>query len=765
MDGWIEDLAAYAASGLRPVEGKISAQGLSADVEILTDRWGVPHVYADSEDDVYFAQGWLHATERLWQVEFTRRVAQGRLAEILGEPVLPLDRFFRTVGLERSANSFLSRTDELTARIADSYHRGFVEGARSSVKPVEYLFLDLEPSVPSSVEETIVGTSSIALLMAFLLSPNWEFELIRMWISQAVGPEKAAILAPFVGAESPMVTAPGPLFPSMVKQMFEVIAEAGKAPGIGSNNWVLDGSRTTTGKPLLCNDPHLKLNMPSIWMQMHLCCPSFQVTGVGIPGLPGISIGHNGTAAWGFTNTQADVADLYLERLSEDGTSYEFAGEWHEVSTITESIAVRHAPEPVEHEVKLTRHGPLLTSTVEGTIDIKVNEGSITAPLALKWIHHEIPISQRSLDGFSKARSFEEFREAARHWPIAGQNMVYADVDGHIGYQFTGTVPVRAPGVVTGGPLPGWTGEHEWVGVIDFDELPSVLDPESGYIATANNRIVGMDYPHHLTDDWEPPHRIRRIVALINEKERLSHEDMRSMQNDTYSPIAEGILPYLLSADPESGAAQKLRGWDGHLDAGSEAAAIFQIWVTNIADRLFADLLGDRLYDVYFRNRAWTTLWAFDAIRSIFENPAGWTDDLEELIASAAPEPEGKTWGQMHTVHFQHPIASAMPPLDELLSAGPYEVPGGDDTVNRGVFNPAEGYRDSATASYRQIIDLADLDSSVSVITTGNSGNPASPHYRDQAELWASGEYHPMPFSRDAVESASEGRLLLVPQS
>ena len=763
MDEWVEQLATYASSALRPVEGKVSLKGLATDVEVITDKWGVPHVYADSTDDLYFAQGYLHATERLWQVEFTTRAAQGRLAEILGEMVVPLDRFFRTIGIGRTAKRFLPETDDLTRSIAKPYYEGFMAGASSLPKPVEYLFLDLEPTLPSSLDEAIEGTSSIALLMAFLLSPNWEFELLRLWIADAVGPEKAAILAPFMGAESPTATALGDGFGSMVKSLFDLLGQAGKVPGIGSNNWVVHGSRTTTGKPLLANDPHLKLNMPSIWMQMHLSCPEFEVSGVGIPGLPGISIGHNRNVAWGFTNTQADVSDLYLERLDESGTKYEFAGEWHDVTTIRESISVRHSPDPVLHEVKVTRHGPLLTSTVEGTINITVNEGSVKHPLALRWIHHDMPITQKALDGFCRARNFQEFREAARHWPIAGQNMVFADVEGNIGYQFTGTVPVRAPGVVPGTPLPAWTGLHEWVGTVPFDELPSVFNPPSGFFATANNRMVGMEYPHYLTNDWEPPYRIRRIVALLNEKLLLDHEDMARIQNDSYSGIAEALLPYLLSVDANGDAFRKVQEWDGHLDADSEGAAVFQAWVTNIADRLFREALGDHLFDLYFQNRAWTTLWGFDAIRDIFANPAGWTDDLDALIVDSLPDDDSRTWGQMHTVSFQHPIASAMPPLDELLSAGPYEVSGGDDTINRGVFNPAEGYRDTATASYRQIIDLANFDNSTSVITTGNSGNPASPHYKDQADMWATGKYHPMPFSREAVEAASEGRLLLTP--
>ncbi len=782
MEDWVEGLQQLAAASLRPLDGKLAAAGLGSDVEVITDRWGVPHIYASSLDDLYFAQGYIHACERLWQIDFTRRLAQGRLSEILGEGVLPIDRFFRTLGLGRTAKSWMDSLDDDTVRIAGPYSEGFIAGAASLPAPIEYQILSLEPELKLNSGDVTNNVLSIALLMAFALSPNWDFELLRLWLTRALGPDRARELSPFVQAESSFSDS-SKVYANLVANLTAAAGAAGKIPGVGSNNWVVSGAKSVTGKPLLANDPHLKIQMPGIWMEMHLCCPELDVAGATLPGTPGVILGHNRRIAWGFTNTQADVADLYLEKLSEDGLSYEYEGQMVPLEIINEPIKVRYEPEPRAHQVRATRHGPLLTSTLFGTINPEARE-NIGDALAFRWVHYDLVASLRSTEGLNKASNWDEFRAAAGLWTSPGQNMIYADVDGNIGYQFTGSVPVRS-GHAGDVPAPGWTGKHEWTGMVPFDELPNDYNPAAGFVATANNRVIDSDYPHHLTNDWEPPYRIRRIVDLLTEKETLSIEDFKRIQNDSYSGIAEELLPFFLDIAPSANAAgvfSLVQGWDRHMQADSAGAAIFAVWVSKVAEALFSKHLGDELFPSYFGTRAWTTLWGFDVIRSILSGPDAWwlggdgshdsaardkligsclDEAVADLTTRLGPDPAAWRWGQLHRVVFRHPLALAMPPLDELMSAGPYEVAGGDDTINRGVFNPGEDYMDSATASYRQIIDLADFDRSLSVITSGNSGNPSSPHYRDQSELWAKGEYHPMPFSRAAVEKAASGRLIL----
>lgn len=789
MDDWLTPLAEHARRALRPIDGKLEAVGLHSEVEVLTDTWGVPHVFASSLDDLYFAQGYLHAAERLWQVELTTRLAQGRLSEILGELTLPLDRFFRTLLIGRKAREFVGRMDDTTRRILGPYDRGFRAGAEAFPRPVEYEILQVDPEIPRSFEEAGLSAFSIAMLMAFTLSANWELELLRYRIAQVAGPNVARRLTPFVGAEPPSVVPASKEFAGIVRDLTDLASRAGRAAGIGSNNWVVSGDKSTTGKPLLANDPHLKIQTPAIWMEMHLSSPEMNVAGVSLPGVPGVILGHNEGIAWGFTNTGADNEDLYLERLSEDAGSYLFRGEWHPVEVISEEIQVRNEPDSRIHDVRVTRHGPLITSVMQGTVNTVVKENVVGDAMAFRWVHHDVVPSLAPIEDMNRATGWDEFREAVRKWPSPGQNMVYADVDGNIGYQFTGQVPVRPPGVSGTVPLPGWTGEHEWQGTIPFDDLPTAFNPDCGYIATANNRMVDLDYPHYVTHDWEPNFRIKRIVELLTAREKHSAEDFARIQMDTNSGIAADLLPLLLRQanggdQPTSAALQRLQEWDLQMTPGSVGASIFAVWVTKIADALFKEKLGEELYDSYFRVRGWTTLWAYECMREVMENPeqfwvGGDGADNQAALRSLAIEalesalgelesrfgknPDEWRWGRLHQIHFRHPIATALPALDELLSIGPFEAPGADDTVNRGVFNPGEDYSVGAISSYRQIIDLADFDRSMAVITTGNSGNPASPHYRDQAGMWLEGRYHEMPFSRPAVEESCIGTLRLLP--
>lgn len=787
MEDWVRALGEYAGTALRPAEGRVALAGLAREVEILTDRWGVPHVYAASAADAYAAQGYLHAAERLWQIDFMRRAALGRLSEVVGPPGLPLDRFFRTIGLGRMARAGVRGIDASSRGIAEPYFAGFRAALSTLPRPAEYQLLDLEPDFGSSLEEAMELAVAISLLMSFSLSPNWPFELLRAELAARLGPERARELAPLVGAEPPAFVPSSPGFPGTARALRDAAYRAGVRPGVGSNNWVVAGSKSATGKPLLANDPHLLVQMPAIWMEMHLACPEMEVAGVTLPGLPGVAIGHNRRIAWGFTNTQADVSDLYVERLSEDRSTYLFKGAWRKVKRIREKIRVRGEPRPLVHEVLETRHGPLITATFAGGTSPEVIEGRITEHVALRWIQRDVVPTLRAIELLNRAGSWEEFREAARAWPIAGQNMIYADVDGDIGYQFSGVVPIRAngEGVV---PVPGWTGECEWTGTIPFEDLPSVLNPPQGFVATANHRVVDLDYPYTVTHDWEMGYRVRRIVAMLTAKERLDHQDFKAMHFDTFSGLAADLVPLMLQAEVsgerETEALKRLETWDLRLDADSVAAAVFHAWFACISEALFASKLGPQLWDEYYPRKAWTTNWAYDAAREILADPqAFWVGgdgttneaerdrmlgrtletacrDLEERLGSDLGE---WRWGRLHRVRFRHVLANAIPPLDELLSSGPFEVGGGDDTVNRGVIAAAEGFADAAIASWRQIIDLADFDRSLGVITTGNSGNPASHHYRDQSDLWARGEYHPLPFSRAAVEAASEARLVLAP--
>ncbi|MCA1831847.1 MAG: penicillin acylase family protein, partial [Actinobacteria bacterium] len=682
MEEWVAALKESAAAGVRPIDGTIALEGFPGEVTITTDQWGVPHVAAPDRETLYAAQGYLHATERLWQIEFTSRIAQGRLSELVGEPGWGLDRFFRTIGLARLAKEKAAALDDRSRGISRSYFAGFTAGARSLPSPVEYQILAAEPEM-LDLEGAIERAVAFSLLVTFGLSLNWSVELLRFQIASELGPERTMALAPFMGFTPPAAVPPNRNDRGAIAEILATARRGGAGiHGAGSNNWVLSGRRTTTGMPLLCNDPHLLVQMPAIWMEMHLRCPDLNVTGVSLPGLPGIIIGHNDRVAWGFTNTGADVSDLYLERLSEDGRTVEYDGKNVPVQIIEEHVNVRNEAAPRVHEVRVTRHGPILTDLLVGATDPQTRADAIGAPLALRWVHADAPTSFAPVEALNEAHDWESFRAAAFNWPASGQNMVYADVDGHIGYQFTGTIPIRKKGAGVA-PLPGWEPSYEWAGTLDPAELPFAFDPDHGFLATANNRVVDLDYPHYLTNDWEPAHRIRRISDVLSGKEKHSPDDLAALQADTHSGIADELIPLLTGAKTtgHARAAHKmLAEWDRRMDAGSAPAALFGLWLDELAKLLFKEELGPELFDFYHTSKSWVATFSTEATIDHLRTHARKTTLIDESLEAAwrnavarfGEDTGAWRWGVLHRVTFVHTIGRALPPLAAMFNAGPY---------------------------------------------------------------------------------------------
>lgn len=779
MADWVEQLKEAARAALPPVEGEVAVTGLREPVEVIRDRWGVPHIYAASLDDLFLAQGFVVASERLFQIDLALRMSNGRLATMFADLTLPMDRFVRTVGWNRSGAKVAATYDDLSRRMLASYR----DGARAWLEqmpapPVEYAFLGLEPWIP----DDDAPWAAAAVFMAWGLSGNWDGELLRAEIAERLGWETMLRLFPDLPAVPPEVFAGSR---DGRRSALELLTNAPPQPrGQGSNNWVVDGSRTATGKPLLANDPHLTVAMPSVWFEVHLSCPEYEASGVALPFAPGVVIGHTAHHAWGFTNVTGDVQDLYLERLSDDGTRALYEGEWQPLTVHHEEIAVRGRDEPIALDVRETRHGPILDSYVVGIANPHVVEGGIKETYALRWVGSERAIQPSALIRMAQAAEFGAFREAVRDWDCPGQNMVYADVDGTIGYQCTGLYPVRRKGDGTL-PVPGWTSEHEWDGWIPFDELPWSVNPPSGYLATANNRIHDDSYPHLIGKDFLPPFRARRIVEMLTATAEHSRETFARMHMDTVSIPASDILPLLLEIEPETDdqkeALAHLEEWDGDLAADSVAAAIYQVWSKHIARETLLPKLGDELFVHYYGRREWTNAFQFQVLPSILAYPtATWfgedgraaRDDvlrraldgaIDELTTRLGDDPAAWRWGALHKAAFAHPLA-LVPDLAELLTGGVVEVGGDEQTVHQGAFEPGEGYDVAVLPSWRQIVDLADIDASVGVHTTGQSGNPVSPHWNDLVPLWAAGAYHPLPFTRPAVEAAADATLTLTPR-
>ena len=771
----------------RPVrKGRLRLKGLREPVEIIRDRWDVPHIYAKSREDVFFAQGYIHAQERLWQMDFNRRLTAGRLSEILGSDAVPLDRWMRVIGLRRVAEKGLFKPDEETQSILNSYCAGVNAFIANGSLPVEFLLLDCKPEA-WSLFDAIAWTK----MMAWDLSGNWDTEILRAHLIDRLGLGKAVELEPSYLQDWPRVVPPGVSYSCIGDVALQRAAEARRftgpasQEGLGSNNWVLSGARTTTGKPLLANDMHLVMSIPAIWYENHLVGGDMNVTGISFPGVPGVIAGHNQRVAWGYTNGFSDVQDLYMEHLrrkEDGGVQYEFRGEWLEAEVIREEIKVRNAP-PEHEEVIITRHGPILNSLAP--------DFSGEQPLALRWTALEADNLLTCIPHMNSARNCNEFREGLRNWSVPSQNVVSADVDGNIGYSLPGKLPMRAKGDGRV-PVPGWTGEYEWLGYVPFEELPHQYNPPQGYVASANNRVAGDDYPHWIGYDHCTGNRAERIVELIETRDRLGVEDIRRMHVDQVSPAARRIAAHLslLHCDDAEldGILEQMRTWDGTLAVDSPQAAVYEVFVRKIIRHLLDGKLGDQA-ELYAgkgctpvlregntmgeHSRAWLINILGNPASPWFDLGDGLTrdehlrlvlrDTVDFLKTTCGPKIEDWAWGKLHSITFNHTLGSVKP-LDRFFNRGPYPLGGDGETIWAGsatLFDLSD--KSIVGPPFRMIADLSDWNKSLGMLVPGQSGHPASRSYDSSIQGWLKGEYHPMLFDREAVTGATEAVLALEP--
>ncbi len=742
MSDLIEQLRAVAASALQPVEGELNAPGLREPVEVLRDTWGVPYISAASLDDLWFAQGFVTAGERLFQMDLALRAANGRLSEIFADRTLADDRFARVVGFNQTGAKIAAAYDDDSRAMVTR----FVEGAFAWIeqmpsKPVEYVLLDIEPGLPRDE----ASWAATAVYLAWQLSGNANEELLRARIAEELGPDAVGRLMPPLPADDPAIAA-GALAGRLLDAM------PPKRGGLGSNDWVVDGSMTTTGKPLLANDPHLEATQPGAWLEMGLRAPGYEARGVAFPFAPGIILGATPHHAWGVTNVTGDVQDLYLERLNEDRTAALHDDEWEQLIVHHEEIAVRGSNDPVLVDVLVTRHGPILECFVVG--EGEVDYVPLSETYALRWTGHDRTISPSGFVRAAQARNFGEFREAVFTVECPGQNFVYADVEGNIGYQCTGAFPIRRSGDGTA-PVPGWTDEHEWDGYIPASELPWAENPDRGFLVTANNRMHGPDYPHLIGSDFHTPFRARRITERLRDETPHDVDSFARIQIDTVSLAARELLPKLASVEPRTDrqrdALELLTAWNADMAADSAPASLYNAWIAEIAH----SMLGEHpFFDHYIAARETFVCLALPLIPL---EPDLLLATLDRALATS-PGP----WGQMHTLKLTHPLGR-MPGLEPLFVAAEFPAGGDEQTILQGGFDAREGFSPAVIPSWRAVWDLSDLDNSVTVLPAGVSGNPASPHWNDQSTLYAAGRTHPAPVSRPAVETAAVSALRLLP--
>ena len=787
----VAGLAAYRFEGMPQSDGELTLTGLVAPVRVVRDVHGIPHVFAASERDALFALGLLHAQDRLWQLEMNRRIVGGRLAEILGPAALGTDRFLRTIGVRRNAERIAARLDETTRAGLQAYADGVNAGIGITRREPwklspEFLILGVRPQ-DWTVEDTI-GWST---MMAWDLSGNHATELLRFALSQRLATGQVAQL---------LETDPPQALPDLV-QLYKGLDRApvaqllesmppGNVEGIGSNNWVVDGRHSSSGKPLLANDPHLGLNAPALWYFAHLSAPGLDVIGATLPGLPTVVLGRNQRIAWGFTNTGPDTQDLYLERIdSADASRYATPDGSASFVVRNETIRVK-GEQDVVLRVRETRHGPVI-SDVHADLKRALDDHRLDARyvLAFRWTALSADdTTVRAGLGINKAANWDEFVGALRQFAAPQQNIVFADLDGNIGFIAPGRVPLRKPenDLMGLAPAPGWDARYDWNGFIPFDELPRTYRPADGTLVTANQNILPPGYPYFVSAEFTLPYRHDRIRERLAARERHDVESFQSIQSDVMSKAVVELLPTLRRANPASELARvalaRINAWDGQMAAGAPEPLIATAWIDRLRRLVFVDEVGEKLFPLLERQRGRSAAlvraltvpdrakWCDDVTTPAVESCGAMVDRaLEEAVADLraryGDDLGSWRWGDAHVAVSEHRPFSRQALLAKLFEI---RTPSGGDTntVNVGrndPWDPKEPFASRWGPSLRAIYDLANLENSRFVHSTGQSGHALSPHYRDMSERWARVEYLPMVTDRAAIEKAAYSTLTLVP--
>lgn len=814
------------------IDGEIKVEGLQGRVDVYRDSMGIPHIYAATSHDLFFAQGYVHAQDRFWQMDVWRHTGSGELSSMFGAGQIPTDTFLRTLGWRKTAEAEWQALSPESKFILQAYTDGvnaYLKDHSDTALSLEYAVLGLlSPDYTLEPWEP-VHTLTWGKAMAWDLRGNMGAEIERAVLLKTLTPDQVWQLFPGYPADHPYIvnqlpntvrpqnasTDENPALMDFSKLPLDALSENASLldpvlgrwhSGIGSNSWAVSGALTDTGMPYLANDPHLGIQMPSIWYQIGLHCVEktadcpFEVAGFSFAGVPGVVIGHNDKLAWGFTNTGPDVMDLYIERVNpENPNQYEVNGEWVDFESYEETIPVVGG-EAVTVTVRKTRHGPVISDSYNPLRDTGEpgddefepfrERAGIELPdqyvISLAWTALTPSTPFEAIWGFNKAQSWEEFRAASQSFHVPAQNLLYADVEGNIGYQMPGMIPIRKNGNGTL-PVPGWTDEYDWEGFIPFEELPYAFNPPEGYIVTANNQVHPVDYPYLVTYDWDYGFRAQRIVEMVeNAPAKIDKTYLQQMHGDSYDASAAFMIPLLLEMDLKSAkpnealALDALRGWDYQARVDSTEAAIFNAFWRHLLQNTFNDDLPER-YQTDGGSR-----WV-DVMRRMVQNPNDpfWDDKTTEDRVETMPDivalslSEGVkeledifgkdvskwNWGDMHAATFENGTLgkAGVFLIEDLFNRGPFPTSGGDSIVNATGWSVKDGYATDWLPSMRMIVDFKDLNASLTVHTTGQSGHAYHPHYDDMAAMWAAVQYYPMWWSRESVVNDAEGHLILTP--
>ncbi len=770
----------YLKTRIPAISGTLKTKEVTSEVKIIRDAYGVPHIEAVKSADLYFALGYVQAQDRLFQMDFYRRAARGELSEILGKDLLDADKYLRTMGFLRTARAQGPLLSPATRALVESYSRGINYFLEHGPMPVEFTLLGYKPR-PWSPEDSL----AIGNLLAFQLA-SWAYqnEITQYLVLNKLGQAKAQEFLPVYPENFVPIIAAGGERGGRKERMSAASAEfldTYVRRVIASNNWVVSGKRTATGKPLLGDDSHEEgPELPTQWHMAHLSGPGIDTAGAMFPGTPLFVWGHNRRVAWGLTNFTLDNQDLYLEKINPaDPRQVMYRGGWVDIRILKEKIPVKgdKGVEVVEYEVRLTPHGPIIN-------DIEKDLGA--APVSMRRVEAETRSIAEALYGIALAGGWKDFKKALSLYSAGPQHFVYADVDGNIGYIGAGKCPVRrnSDGLL---PSPGWDGTREWEGYYPFEMMPQAYNPAAGFIATANNRPLRGKLPIPLSEYWECPYRAERITDLIQSKKLLTVDDFKTMHTDDVSILAGKLVPLFVKllgekSDPALAPYVKALGaWNHRVDDESAGTCIYEVMLNRLPYEVFHDELGDDLYKRYIKDKIGMTNTLVDLLTrrtgSVLFDDAGTpgketrADAVKDALAYAVgylrkelgDDMAGWKWSSLHQIEFAH-VFGQEPMLRPFFNYGPFPFPGDEHTINRAGYANDNPFKVNITASIRYIVDFSNISKSLIVLSTGQSAHLLSRHRTDMSDLFMKGEYIPWHYAREDYTADSEGTIVLAPE-
>lgn len=744
-------------------EGELETAGISRDIKIFRDEDAVPYIYAESEEDAAFALGFVHAQERLFQMDLLRRAGEGRISEIIGSRTVPIDKMFKTLGIFTLVKEIFPRLSNETQRILIAYSKGvneFIKNSKGKL-PEEFALLNYEP-YEWKPEHSLV----IAKLMAWELNISWWTDIAYTHIAQKLGEEKAREIIPNYQQNAPVIVPPGiKKYAQIPLDMIHIDRQFRQLTGfngthIGSNAWVVNGAMSKSGKPILANDPHLAFQAPGKWLVAAIRGGNWNAEGFTLPGLPAIVIGKNKNIAWGVTNVMADDADFYIEQLDSAKTQYMLDGIWRQLKIENDSVAVKDSAF-VHFKIKKTHRGPLITDIHAN--NFLMNTSNIQkAVLSMRWTAFEFSDEFKGIFSLNKASGWDEFKQALKDFTVPGQNFVYADKDGNIGYVCAAKLPLRNsvnPTFI----YDGTTSSNDWRGFVLYEEMPKIFNPAENFIATANNKTIN-DFRYHISNLWEPTSRIERITSLLKSKPVHSAEDFKKYQTDFYSPYAKEISSYIIPAfkdvkinDENMNRALKMIGaWDYVMNSDSQIPSIYAAFFQCLLKNIFQDEMGEQIFNefIFMANIP------YRVVQKLFAgNQSSWFDNINtpqienrdaiirQSFADAliylenkfGPDMEKWQWGELHKITFKHIFHGQSGLFDRFGDIGEFPIGGDGTTVFNTEYSFNTPYETRLGPSMRFIFDFAQPDQFEFILPAGQSGHPLSPHYRDMTKMWISG--------------------------